>query len=147
MKIDELEDIVNRILKRRAKTPIKFKDFNVKNLSKSSSVEQRVLFLLKTSQDFPSVLTNGHFQCRENAYRSVQDLWRMYKYYYDGKADIFCVMRALYVLIRSNRISGNYCGNVRKLVFWVSPFNYFSCYVEHYDTVPVMLWENIGLKS
>jgi hypothetical protein len=135
-------------LRNCAKTPLQF-HIQYKPLNSDTTVEERIFSLLKHCR-ISNTVVNGHFQCREMANRSTQDLWRLYKNYYDRDATIFTVMEALYQLITKKKLSGNFCSNVRKLVFWIDPYPYFgsTSVEESFELhVPLNRWKNIGEEN
>lgn len=88
--------------------------------SKINTVEDRVLFLLFMCENYETASRSSYPQCRMGARRSANDLFRLYKHYFtdDSSIEVIDIMRALYKLVSNDSIGGQYCGNVRKMVFW-----------------------------
>jgi hypothetical protein len=144
------EEIVMQRMSGKAKTPIHLENDEhiVIKMTAFPRVEDNIVELLSGCLQFKSYTSMGRIQCRERANRSPQDLWRLYKYYFDPNIEFFSILRALYLLVDKRRISGNYCFVVRKFVF------YSSSYGSFYDRnligdvgVPFDFWENIGERN
>lgn len=110
----------------------------------NSSVKDRVSAIIDhRGQTYDN---RNRYQCHANARRSVVDIWRIYKYYC-GDIDIFSIMRVLYEITITTKLSTYRCPNVRKRVFWNDTFSlngYKDLDVEAETGVPLTEWKNIG---
>jgi hypothetical protein len=60
-------------------------------------------------------------QCKENASRSVLDIWRHIIYYYPD-ITIFQVMNSLFDLVASSVVTTLYCNQIKRRVFFFSAY-------------------------
>lgn len=152
------EEIVLEKLKKKAVTPLHFRDndedydlefkADIKELKELDDIVDRIRTILVLSTKYETVNKWSKHQCYEGARRSAQDIYRLYIYYFDDKTTIFDIMRGLYKLLESNgTLNVMYCNNVRKLVF------YFNKYWRYADThtngdlgVCIGNWKDIGLN-
>jgi hypothetical protein len=85
-------------------------------------------------------------QCRDGARRSAGDIYRIAKYY-DPDIDIFSVMRILYNMATSDKVSSGYCSTIHKRVFHRSEYGIYlsgTCITDELSLV-LKNWKNIGL--
>jgi len=123
-------------------------DFFYEKMVNSSSVYDRVWNIIVLTYKTPTFCRNRK-QCRKGANRSVQDIWRIYKNYFED-IDIFSIMRVMYQLSVVERKLGTYrCPAVRKRVFWKNNFDRLDININTKADLGVALkdWKYIGLNN
>lgn len=118
-------------------------------------LSSRVEFICLASRFYITVSAiNNRFQCTSNASRSCNDIYRIYKHYFDAenpRVELVDIMRELYYLAVSDKTLGSqYCRNVKKYVFW----NNDDTIRRVYDTqrscetgIPFILWGRLFRKG
>lgn len=124
---------------------------NVRELRATKSVKDRVLKILLLAEIFNTNNKYNRFQCRFGANRSVEDICRLYHYYF-GEFDLFEIMRSLYALVKDNKVATDRCTVIFKQVFWINDDSYREW--EHNDInvkadwgVPFKDWNKLGIKE
>lgn len=90
----------------------------------TKDTDQMVLWILdnarvrRTYQRGKSPDTAG-YQCREGAYRSSLDIWRIAKFYFGANIKLSDIMKSLANLSSKGEISTHICSTIDRRVFWV----------------------------
>lgn len=155
-------DSIKFKVKNRKLSPLKFKNYSpyfndfdrcISILKNLESKEDRILEIVKlASLFFGTVYYKGEsYQCRIGARRSVLDIMRIYKFYFED-IELFTVMRILNELVKKEKISTMRCWTVRKQVFWIdhgyySAQNNYSGYENTELGIKFKDWETIGTNN
>lgn len=78
----------------------------------------KIMEILETTQDFPSVTREGEFYCSPGANRSSGDVWRHLIYFFP-EITIFEVLNAVYYLCVTKKVLGVYfCEDIQKRILY-----------------------------
>lgn len=121
------------------------------DLQSKTTVKDRVNKIL-TMYNYSTYSIKNRFQCKPKSRRSVVDIWRIYKNYFED-IDIFPIMRTLYELVYIDRtLSTIKCSTVRKQVFWFPNMEHSEhIYIGNCQNselrIKIRYWKNIGLNE
>ena len=112
-------------------SPIHFctaKGYTEKELEDTGSIIGNIFLLLVVADRHATYNKDGSFQCHRNASRSVVDIWRLYRNYFNKNMSIFTIMHNLYTIMRTEprryiyftkyHIHAFFCDDVEKFVFY-----------------------------
>jgi hypothetical protein len=142
---DQYKNVVIDYFKHHSCTPLKLSGISV---LPHNTQDELIREIIKISSFRVTVYPNcNRKQCRYGARRSAGDIYRIAKYY-DPDIDVFSVMRILYSMATSNKVSSGYCSTIHKRVFYYSEYGilYLSgaCITDELSLL-FKNWKNIGL--
>jgi len=117
------EEIIKNRMAKKPKGKLHFKNGDVsfialvRELRRTVNPQQRILKILGIGDRYITNNKYNNYQCRSGANRSLEDICRLYNYYF-GDYDIFEIMRSLHKLVRDKNLATDVCSVIKKQVFW-----------------------------